>query len=407
MIFILGLILVTTLVMASPPSPPSQAACSVPICDGRVDTGIKDSNGCTIYDCPTTPITCSMPACENYEVMGKDPNTGCSIYACQTTPGPKSCTAPICEGRQDSGNKDANGCPIYTCQTRSNDYVSETITCKFIDSKEEQGCYAVSGSSTTVEANTQKITSCKGIESCSFKFNSQKGEKVTWKSTCGGYGYTTQDGNDEEIKFCDTQETRPGVTPIEIKGDGFMIAYWQCHNGEEQKESEEECKSYAEWQSKASESCYNKCSNTNGVDKCGVNSFSLIRECHLEKEDESSGGSGGGSSGSDSSDKCPDYKEACDFGKESACKIWKEECGIDEKVTICKDSCSLDSKCYPFGYRKSGNYCSDSGSFTKQFESESQCDNNFECGSNLCVSNQCVSQGLIEQIMAWFKSIFG
>ncbi|MCK4647694.1 hypothetical protein KAT24_02080, partial [Candidatus Pacearchaeota archaeon] len=48
--------------------------------------------------------------------------------------------------------------------------------------------------------------------------------------------------------------------------------------------------------------------------------------------------------------------------------------------------CELEGKCYPYGYRKHGNYCSDENNlFVNQIE-EGKCDNSFECKSNVCVS---------------------
>jgi len=69
--------------------------------------------------------------------------------------------------------------------------------------------------------------------------------------------------------------------------------------------------------------------------------------------------------------------------------------------------CSLDGKCYPLGYRKSGDYCSESGEFVKQFGDDEVCDNNFECNTNLCIDGQCVSSGLIQRILNWFRRVFG
>ena len=68
--------------------------------------------------------------------------------------------------------------------------------------------------------------------------------------------------------------------------------------------------------------------------------------------------------------------------------------------------CEINDQCYTFGYRKEGQYCSDKEEFVSQSEDESVCENNFECDSNVCVSGECVSQGLIKNILNWFKKIF-
>ena len=77
----------------------------------------------------------------------------------------------------------------------------------------------------------------------------------------------------------------------------------------------------------------------------------------------------------------------------------------DEDKYIC-GACKLDNKCYPLGYRKSGEYCSDDLEFVEQSNAEGVCDNNFECKSNVCVSGECVSEGLINKILNWFKRLF-
>ena len=75
--------------------------------------------------------------------------------------------------------------------------------------------------------------------------------------------------------------------------------------------------------------------------------------------------------------------------------------------TTCQNGCTLNGKCYPIGYRTSSKYCGSDGTFIAQIQDNSTCNNNFECGSNLCASHQCVSQSLIQKILNWFKSIFG
>jgi hypothetical protein len=77
-----------------------------------------------------------------------------------------------------------------------------------------------------------------------------------------------------------------------------------------------------------------------------------------------------------------------------------------EGNAVC-DGCSLDNKCYPYGYRKDNNFCKDNRTFIAQLNSNEKCDNNFECSSNVCVSGKCVDQGLLQKIMNWFKKLFG
>ncbi len=34
------------------------------------------------------------------------------------------------------------------------------------------------------------------------------------------------------------------------------------------------------------------------------------------------------------------------------------------------------------------------------------CDNNFECKSNVCISDECVEEDLLRKILNWFKKLF-
>ena len=73
----------------------------------------------------------------------------------------------------------------------------------------------------------------------------------------------------------------------------------------------------------------------------------------------------------------------------------------------CEFGCMMNEKCYPFGYRKAKQYCSDSNEFTPQTINEDSCENNFECRSNLCIDDECVNQGAFTRMMNWFKNSFG
>ena len=78
------------------------------------------------------------------------------------------------------------------------------------------------------------------------------------------------------------------------------------------------------------------------------------------------------------------------------------------KSSFVCSGCESNNKCYPFGYRKGGEYCSDGDNlFITQKSAEISCENNFECKSNVCVSEKCVSPSLIEKILNWFRRLFG
>ena len=76
----------------------------------------------------------------------------------------------------------------------------------------------------------------------------------------------------------------------------------------------------------------------------------------------------------------------------------------------CDNGCSSNGKCFSYGYRKaidgSLRYCFESGEWLSQMEEGSSCQNNFECDSNVCVDNECVSAGLLRRILNWFKRLF-
>ncbi|MEK6927865.1 MAG: hypothetical protein AABX11_05525 [Nanoarchaeota archaeon] len=262
--------------------------------------------------------------------------------------------------------------PTTTPATTTKGIAKEQIKCLFRNATTEQKCY-------TAEENSRFY--CIGGDVCLVDVNGDYGEKLTWKSTCGGYGYTITDGYSDYIEFNCIPEG--DATKEAIGGRGFMNAYWQCYNGEEQKQgSESSCKSSEKWQSYAKEFCQNKCYKDQS--KCGVNSFSITGECYTDSE------------------------PVIIFPVTTIPATNEEEKNNSkiEETLICKDSCPLDEKCYPFGYRKANRFCSDNGAFVEQLEGSKNCENNFECGSNVCVNNQCVSQGLIDKILTWFSRLF-
>jgi hypothetical protein len=169
---------------------------------------------------------------------------------------------------------------------------------------------------------------------------------------------------------------------------GFRYAYWECHNDEEQRfEDDTSCKPPEIWHKYAKDFCDSRCIDSPDGKKCGIKKYSINVGCYYREnvivED-----------------------EVEDETEEDESEEIKEQDEI-EGIPVCTNSCPLDDKCYPFGYRRSGDYCSDKGAFITQIESEANCENNFECQSNVCISGQCVSQNLMEKILNWFKRLFG
>jgi len=78
----------------------------------------------------------------------------------------------------------------------------------------------------------------------------------------------------------------------------------------------------------------------------------------------------------------------------------------EDEVVDC-EGCILDDKCYPFNNRKSGEYCSIENVWEEQQEEGKSCENNFECESNLCIDEECISGGLFRKILNWFRNLFG
>ncbi len=70
------------------------------------------------------------------------------------------------------------------------------------------------------------------------------------------------------------------------------------------------------------------------------------------------------------------------------------------------DGCLLEQKCLPYGTRTKGLFCSLEGNMEKQKTGNQQCENDFECESNLCINNKCLSKSLWDKILSFFRRFF-
>ena len=57
---------------------------------------------------------------------------------------------------------------------------------------------------------------------------------------------------------------------------------------------------------------------------------------------------------------------------------------------VCESGCEYNGECLPVGTRVAGRYCDFTQSLRVQ--KEDNCDNNYECKSNLCLSGECLSE---------------
>ncbi len=388
-------------------------------------------------------------------------------------------------------------CPQSTAPTTA----QELVTCVFAKADTVQKCYTDDGKyscSPPGEFYTKKVDGQKvEYSACKIDVSGTQGQKLTWKSSCGDYAYTVIDGSTEEAEFQCLPSTE--VNKEQISGKGFKRAYWECYDGTGAETSPISCKSSETWQAEAQAYCQDNCYTyeSEGITKCGVNSFSVSDECYLEygkegvkfapppehtfKEETSPEGFFVPDDGIllyfyiDECRYCQEMNKFMDtvgsklgvpvghidFANYSYYGSMIEKMGITgvptivykrsderfikrvgpadvetiifwltgkegigeerafvgkpiellrekkEEILFCKDSCPQDGKCYPFGYRKEGKFCSDSGAFTGQSVEDSACDNNFECSSNVCVSGKCISSGLMEKVINWFKRLFG
>ena len=80
--------------------------------------------------------------------------------------------------------------------------------------------------------------------------------------------------------------------------------------------------------------------------------------------------------------------------------------GNNETPIIC-NGCILGNKCVPVGYRTDDKYCNIESELISQLNAEESCNNDFECSTNLCIDNQCVSSRLWQKFLRWLSRLFG
>jgi len=210
-------------------------------------------------------LTLSVAYAENSEIQSPSSGAGGGqSQAVNSQKIPVACTmeAKICPDGSSVGRVGPN-CEFEPCPTNEEPISAESIKCVFENAETEQSCY-----SNWYDAG------CSGIGSCTTDIKGDLQQKITWKSSCGGYQYTTLDGEDETIYFnCEADENAI-VTPVE---QNYRYAKVQCDNGSyEQLGGETSCKPYSLWKKYAIEFC-NNCPDSNT--SCEVEDLHIYGDC--------------------------------------------------------------------------------------------------------------------------------
>lgn len=94
-------------------------------------------------------------------------------------------------------------------------------------------------------------------------------------------------------------------------------------------------------------------------------------------------------------EECPAGTMLCPDG------TCRRSCTIGNITTECNFGCFYGEKCLPIGVRIKGQYCAISGDLLPQI-AKGECENNFECQTNLCIDDECIQRGLWRRIMEFF-----
>ncbi|MBM3234213.1 hypothetical protein FJZ19_03895 [Candidatus Pacearchaeota archaeon] len=590
-----------------PSCPAVVKPCSIPTCAGVKDTGNKDSDGCTIYECPTIALCSDSDGGQNYYVkgitIGKHLVDGDIKHedVCETN---TLLFEAYCSGDNQLVEYDRyvcpQGCSAGACISEGK--IKEQVTCLFANSNQEQKCYT---------AYENERAYCSGKEICTAIILGYAGEQITWKSSCGGYAYTTIDGNNEYAKFdcsekisckdsddgkdiyrkgvisgldwgsnnqvekedyCITEGEKSGrlaeyfcqysngvfrvasetfgpedgcydckngacrqiiVKPmcgngICESGEGEVCVVPSekkvlCEQGKECKASPAVCKVVCPQDCKKTEGIYAKlnekfklqvyqpvkitenethlmkitfkdliaykCQEIETTKTKKIEERATVAQASITgkviKETSSAGECPAGSTCQaptkimkcvgagpkalldvdmiknnelgkhsvvnldvgekkqvdgftisflgydyasrtgtflvnresfscekgckcDENGKIIECSEKCGEG-ETLCSDGKcrEKCNIVNFTEECKYGCLYEGKCFPMGVRSKGLYCNTDLIMDSQLNADEACDNNFECSSNVCVSGKCVSEGLIQKVLNWFRRMFG
>src|SRR3989344_5110457 len=86
--------------------------------------------------------------------------------------------------------------------------------------------------------------------------------------------------------------------------------------------------------------------------------------------------------------------------------LLKNNALFESEEAIPCSGCLYNEKCLPIGTRVKSNYCDIDGVLKSQRSESSICNNNYECATNVCVNDKCISQAIWDRFISWLKRIF-
>ncbi len=432
----------------------SSVACSKPVCEEVYDTGKIDANGCEIYDCPATK-TCT--ACVGGITTGTKDSDGCPIYTCPTIKCPGGCRC------DEKGNvlecSTSKPCPVNcNCDNQGNTISCTTspqcpTNCNCDDKGNVIECsIKISCPSKCKCDNNGNILDCEKsecIDSDGGKNYYEKGKVFvphsdsTYVDECAyeKKGYESYDHNLLFEAYCFVDKY------------GYGYDYYSCPNGCKDGscipfyEKSEEVQTKTEKADSSSECLNEKCKETSK--RCIGNDKIVVEECtfYIKKNgkcEEITNTNSRILKGECVSEvnQVVTFCQGCQLD-ESTCipfgtRLEKKNsvyyCDINKKMTeqkenkvtcqnsyeclsnncksgsctpICEGCLNDDKACVPVGTRTSTQFCDSTYSFKNQNSEDNNCNNNYECSSNVCVNNNCISSSLMQRIIEWFRKLFG
>ena len=96
-------------------------------------------------------------------------------------------------------------------------------------------------------------------------------------------------------------------------------------------------------------------------------------------------------------------KQSC----QNSYECLSSNCKAGTCAPICDGCLDENNVCIPISTRTETQYCDIDYSFKNQKSEDMNCNNNYECSTNICVNNKCISPSFIQKIMDWFSKLFG